>query len=324
MLMPIAGLLAGFLLLIWSADRFVLGASASARLFGVSPLVIGIIVVGFGTSAPEMLVSAISAYEGQTGLAIGNALGSNIANVGLILGITAIIYPLHVQSRIIKREIPLLLLFMFVGVLMLLDGELNRIDGVILLLCLVATFGWSVHEARQNRNDILAEEFESEMPTEMSVGMAIGNLLLGLLVLVASSRLLVWAATEIAVSMGVSDLVIGLTIVALGTSLPELAASIAAARKGEFDIAVGNVAGSNLFNLLGVMALPGIIAPGTFDPSVLTRDYPAMALLCLLLWLFASNFSLRKGGMLNRLEGGILLGIYCAYIGLLYYQAVVV
>lgn len=321
MLMPIAGLLAGFLLLIWSADRFVLGASASARIFGVSPLVIGIVVVGFGTSAPEMLVSAIAASQGQTGLAIGNALGSNIANVGLILGITALIYPLKVQSRIIKREIPLLLLFMFIGMLMLLDGTLNRWDGIILLMCLFATFGWSVHEARQNRSDILAAEFESEMPEDMGVWMALGNLLIGLVVLVASSRLLVWSATEIATAMGVSDLVIGLTIVALGTSLPELAASIAAARKGEFDIAVGNVAGSNLFNLLGVMALPGIIAPGSFDPSVLTRDYPAMALLCLLLWLFASNYSLRRGGMLNRFEGSVLLAIYVGYIGLLYYQS---
>lgn len=321
MLLPIGGLLAGFLLLIWSADRFVLGASASARIFGVSPLVIGLIVVGFGTSAPEMLVSAMAAMDGQPGLAIGNALGSNIANIGLILGLTALIYPLHVKSRIIKREIPLLLLFMFIGVLMLLDGELNRGDGLILLAGLIATVGWSIHEARQHREDTLAREFESEIPVDMSTTVAMGNLLLGLLVLVASSRLLVWAATEIATALGVSDLVIGLTVVALGTSLPELAASITAARKGEYDIAVGNVVGSNLFNLLGVMALPGIIAPGTFDPMVLTRDYPLMALLCVLLWIFASNFSLRKGGLLNRMEASVLLLVYFGYMGLLYYQS---
>lgn len=321
MLLPIAALLVGFLLLIWSADRFVLGASASARIFGVSPLVIGILVVGFGTSAPEMLVSAMAAMDGQPGLAIGNAIGSNIANVGLILGCTALLYPLRVRSRIIKRELPLLLLFMFIGMLMLLDGELNRGDGLILMLCLFATIAWSLHEARINRDDILAQEFESEIPRDMGTGAAIFTLAYGLLVLVASSRLLVWSATEIATALGISDLVIGLTIVALGTSLPELAASIAAARKGEFDIAVGNVAGSNLFNLLGVMALPGIIAPGPFDPNILSRDYPAMAMLCILLWLFASNFSLRRGGVLNRLEGSVLLLVYVSYMGLLYWQS---
>lgn len=322
MLLASGGLLVGFLLLIWSADRFVIGASASARIFGVSPLIIGVLVVGFGTSAPEMLVSAMASVDGQPGLAIGNALGSNIANIGLILGLTVLFYPLRVRSRIVKREIPLLLLFMFIGVLMLMDGELNRGDGLILLAGLVAMIGWSLHEARQNREDILAQEFESEIPMDMSATAAVLTLLLGLVVLVASSRLLVWSATEIATALGVSDLIIGLTIVALGTSLPELAASISAARKGEHDIAIGNIAGSNMFNLLGVLALPGIIAPGPFDPWILTRDYPTMVLLTVLLWFFASNFSLRKGGVINRAEGSLLLFIYIAYMGLLSYQAV--
>ncbi len=322
MALAIGGLLVGFILLIWSADRFVIGASASARIFGISPLVIGVVVVGFGTSAPEMLVSGMAAASGQTGLAIGNALGSNITNVGLIIGATALLYPLQVKSRIIKREIPLLLLCMFVGVLMLLDGELNRIDGLLLMGGLIAIIGWTLHEAAQNRGDILAQEFESEIPVDMSAGAAIGTLLLGLVVLVLSSRLLVWAATEIAVALGISDLVIGLTIVALGTSLPELAASIAAARKGEHDIAIGNVVGSNMFNLLGVMAIPGIIDPGAFEPAVLTRDYPAMVLLGLLLWLFSSNYSLRRGGVIKRAEGSVLLLLYIGYIGLLYYQSV--
>jgi cation:H+ antiporter len=323
MLLPIGGLLAGFVLLIWSADRFVIGASASARIFGVSPLLIGVLVVGFGTSAPEMLVSAMAAMDGQPGLAIGNALGSNIANIGLILGLTALLYPLRVRSRIVKREIPLLLLFMFIGVLMLLDGELNRGDGLILLSGLFAMVGWSIHEARQNRDDILAQEFESETPVEMSATAAVATLLMGLLVLMASSRLLVWSATEIATALGVSDLLIGLTIVALGTSLPELAASIAAARKGEHDIAIGNIAGSNMFNLLGVLALPGIIAPGAFDPAILNRDYPAMVLLTVLLWIFASDrrSPLRKGGMINRIEASVFLIIYFAYMGLLFYQS---
>lgn len=322
MLLATCGLFVGFLLLIWSADRFVIGASASARIFGVSPLIIGVLVVGFGTSAPEMLVSAMASVDGQPGLAIGNALGSNIANIGLILGLTVLFFPLRVRSRIVKREIPLLLLFMFIGALMLMDGELNRGDGLILLAGLVAMIGWSLHEARQNRQDILAQQFESEIPIDMSATAAVLTLLLGLVVLVASSRLLVWSATEIATALGVSDLIIGLTIVALGTSLPELAASIAAARKGEHDIAIGNVAGSNMFNLLGVLALPGIIAPGAFDPSILTRDYPTMILLTVLLWFFASNFSLRKGGVITRAEGSLLLLIYIAYMGLLSYQAV--
>jgi cation:H+ antiporter len=322
MALAIGGLLVGFLLLIWSADRFVIGASASARIFGISPLIIGVVVVGFGTSAPEMLVSAMAAANGQPGLAIGNALGSNITNVGLIIGATALLYPLKVQSRIVKRELPVLLLCMFIGVLMLLDGELNQIDGLILICGLIAIIGWTVHEAAQNRSDILAQEFESEIPLDMTTGAAIGNLLLGLLVLVASSRLLVWAATEIAVALGISDLIIGLTIVALGTSLPELAASIAAARKGEHDIAIGNVVGSNMFNLLGVMALPGLIAPGAFEPAVLTRDYPTMVMLTVLLWLFSSNYSLRRGGVVHRAEGSLLLLIYLGYLGLLYYQSV--
>jgi cation:H+ antiporter len=322
MALAIGGLIAGFILLIWSADKFVLGASATARIFGISPLVVGVVIVGFGTSAPEMLVSAMAAANDQRGLAIGNALGSNITNIGLILGLTALLYPLQVQSQIIKREMPLLLLSMFIGVMMLLDGELNRVDGLILMCGLIAIIGWTVREATQNRGDILATEFASAMPADMTATAAIGNLLLGLVVLVASSRLLVWAATEIAVALGISDLVIGLTVVALGTSLPELAASIAAARKGEHDIAIGNVVGSNLFNLLGVMALPGIIAPGAFDPQVLTRDYPTMVMLTVLLWIFASNYSLRKGGRINRWEGGLLLSLYVAYLLLLYWQSV--
>lgn len=324
MLLAIGGLLTGFVLLVLSADRFVMGASVSARLFGISPLVIGVIVVGFGTSAPEMLVSTIAAMEGKTGLAIGNALGSNIANIGLIIGLTALFYPLQVKSQIVRREMPLLLLFMFGGLALMLDGELSRLDGILLFAGLVVMVSWSVYEAKQHRDDILAAEFDSEMPVEMTPARAIATLLISMLVLIASSRLLVWSAIEIATALGVSDLLIGLTIVALGTSLPELAASFAAARKGEYDIAIGNVAGSNMFNLLGVMALPGIIAPGGFEPSVLTRDYPTMLLLSVLFWIFASNFSLRKGGQIKRPEAMILLLVYIGYMGLLYLQATAV
>lgn len=321
MLLAIGGLLAGFVLLIWSADRFVLGASNTARLFGITPLVVGIVVVGFGTSAPELLVSGIAAMNGQPGLAIGNALGSNVANIGLILGLTALLFPLQVRSRIVRRELPVLIAFMALGAALLADGELSRLDGAILIIGLLGSIGWAVREAHRQRGDILSTQFATEMQDQMSTAGALGNLLLGLLVLVASSRLLVWAAVEIAQALGVSDLVIGLTIVALGTSLPELAASLAAARKGEYDIALGNVAGSNMFNLLGVMALPGLIAPGAVDPLLLRRDYPIMVGLTVLLWFFASNFSLRRGGVIQRPEGAALLTIYVAYIALLCYQA---
>ena len=321
MLLAIGGLLAGFALLIWSADRFVLGASNTARLFGISPLLVGIIVVGFGTSAPELLVSGIAAMDNQPGLAIGNAVGSNIANIGLIVGCTALFYPLQVRSRIVRRELPLLLVFMMLGSGLLADGELNRLDGALLLGGLIGSIAWSVYEAHHQRGDILSTEFATEMQEKLSTADALGNLLVGLVVLVASSRLLVWAAVDIAQTLGISDLVIGLTIVALGTSLPELAASMTAGRKGEHDIALGNIAGSNMFNLLGVMALPGIIAPGAVDPMLLSRDYPVMLGLSILLWFFASNFSLHRGGVIRRAEGGALLGIYIAYIALVSYQA---
>lgn len=311
-------LIAGFILLIWSADRFVLGASCSARIFGISPLIIGVLVVGFGTSAPEMLVSAIAAYDDQPGLAIGNALGSNITNIGLILGATALVCPLLVKSQIVQRELPVMLLLMLGGALLMLDGNLDRRDGTVLFGCLAVLISWSIFEGHRHRDDHLAAELEAEQPPELSATESLLWLLIGLVVLVVSSRLLVWAATQIAVALGISDLVIGLTVVALGTSLPELAASITAARKGEFDIAIGNVVGSNMFNLLGVLALPGLIAPGSFDQAVLLRDYPVMLLLSILLWFFASNFSLKRAGRITRINGGILVSIYFAYLGLLY------
>ena len=310
-------LLVGFALLIWSADKFVLGASCSARIFGISPLVIGVLIVGFGTSAPEMLVSAIAAQQGQPGLAIGNALGSNIANIGLILGATALFYPLVVRSKIVKRELPVMLLLMAASTLLLLDGSLDRSDGLLLFGCLLALIGWSIFEAKRHRDDQLAAELDAQQPPELTARAAVMWLLIGLVVLVASSRLLVWAATEIAVAFGVSDLIIGLTIVALGTSLPELAASIAAARKGEYDIAIGNVVGSNRFNLLGVMGLPGIIAPGCLAAAVILVDYPVLLLICALMWLLAWYFSLRRGGGICRPEGMFLIGIFFGYLGLL-------
>ncbi len=314
-----AGFIVGLILLVWSADRFVHGAAGTARILGVAPLVVGILVVGIGTSAPEMLVSAIAASDGQAGLAVGNALGSNITNIALILGFTALMVPLDVQSRVINREIPLLLLTMLIGLALLWDGELTVVDGSLLLLGFALVIVRQLFEARAGREDILAGEFEESLAEDqLTLRAALLWTAIGLVVLVLSARLMVWAAVAIAQALGVSDLVIGLTVVAVGTSLPELAASLAAARKGEHDIAIGNVIGSNMFNLVGVMALPGVIAPGAIDPGVMARDYPVMIALTVALFLFAWSPTQKKRHI-NRIEGGALLTAYVSYIGYLLY-----
>ncbi|MDX1505375.1 MAG: calcium/sodium antiporter [Spongiibacter sp.] len=315
MLLTVAALILGLILLVWSADRFVIGASATAAILGVSPLVVGILVVGIGTSAPEMLVSGIAAFDGQPGLAVGNALGSNITNIALILGITALYIPLRVQSKLVTREIPLLMLVMIIGYVLLRDGVLDFIDGAVLLTGFGLVILRQLWEAKHSRGDAIEAEFEAEIPRDMTLPVALGWLLLGLILLMGSARILVWSAVELATAFGVSDLVIGLTVVAIGTSLPELAASVAAARKNEHDIAIGNVVGSNLFNLLGVMALPGVIAPGPVDAAVISRDYPLMLGLTALFYLVA--FGPRKERRIRRAEGGMLVVIYFAYLGYL-------
>ena len=316
-LLAIAG---GFVLLTWSADRFVVGASAMAFNLKVSPLVIGLTIVGLGTSAPEMLVSALASWQGNSGLAVGNALGSNIINTGLILGFTAMIIPLNVHSSILKRELPVLLLVMVVALLLLRDGTLGRLDGILLLAGMVVMLIWMIHLGRTSPTgeDPMSAEFADEIPTTLSMGHAVFWLIVGGLVLLASSRLLVWGAVSIAESMGVSDLVIGLTIVALGTSMPELAATVMSAIKGEHDIALGNVIGSNIFNLLVVLGLPGLIKPSVIDTEVLTRDYPVMIGLTLALFVVAYGF--RGPGRINRIEGTLLVLAFCAYQTLLYFN----
>lgn len=315
MLLILTTLILGLVILVWSADRFVIGASATASILGVSTLVVGILVVGIGTSAPEMLVSGMAAADGQAGLSVGNALGSNITNIALILGLTALFIPLRVQSKLITREIPLLLLVMVAGYWLLRDGELGFSDGCLLLAGFVAVILRQLWEAKHSPGDALEAEYAEEIPRDMSLTVALGWLLLGLVLLMASARMLVWSAVELAQIFGVSDLVIGLTVVAIGTSLPELAASVAAARKGEHDIAIGNVVGSNLFNLLGVMALPGVIAPGAVDMAVVSRDYPLMLLLTVGFYLVA--FGPRRAPEIRRYEGGLLVCIYLAYLGYL-------
>ena len=320
-LIDIIAILAGFGLLIWSADHFVTGASATARNLGISPLIIGLTIVGFGTSAPEMLVSAFAAAEGNPGLSVGNALGSNITNITLILGTTAIFYPLSIHSGILKREYPLLIIASLIASLLLyLDNHLGWIDGLIMLGSLFLIMFWMVHHTIKNRNsDPLEVEFEHEIPAHMPMSKALGLLAMGLLVLLISSKMLVWGATNVATFLGISDLIIGLTIVAIGTSLPELAASIISAKKNEHDIAIGNVIGSNMFNMLGVMGLPGLIAPAALPDGVLSRDLPMVLILTLLLYFMSSG--LKGEGKITRFGGYILLAIFVAYETLLYFSA---
>ena len=311
-LMPIAALIVGLLLLIWSADRFVEGASATARHFAVPPLLVGMVIVGFGTSAPELVVSALAASQGNPSLALGNAWGSNIVNMGLILGVTALIAPIQVRSQVLRKELPLLIGVTALSALLAWDLGLSRWDAIVLLAAFALLMGWSIREAMTHGDDALAQETDVELQAHaMPLPRALLWLVLGLLVLVGASRLLVWGAVDIAQGLGVSDLVIGLTVVAVGTSLPELASCVAAARKGEDDIALGNVLGSGLFNTLAVVGLAGVIAPMDLEPAALTRDLPVMAGLTLLLYQMGRGW--RRPGRINRWEGSGLLAVYVGY-----------
>ncbi len=321
MLLFLAAVLVGLIILAWSADKFVDGASSLARITGIPPLVIGMVIIGFGTSAPEMLVSISAAMNGTPGMALGNAIGSNIANIALILGITAMIVALPVQSSVVRREIPLILLAGIFSWLLIRDGEITRLDGFILIGLLFLMLGWMTYAARKQHNGVFANEVKKETDSlGMSKRESWSWTLIGLVLLVASSQLLVWGATGIAQRFGVSDLIIGLTIVAIGTSLPELAASVTSARKGEVSLAVGNIIGSNLFNNLGVMGLAAVIAPFAPPADVLARDLPIMLVLTLLIVLFA--FTPPGRNILSRWEAIVLLIIFVAYQSLLYYQAI--
>lgn len=307
----------------WGADRFVLGASALARNLGVSPLVIGLTIVGFGTSAPEMLVSAVAAWTGSAELSVGNAIGSNITNIALVLGAAALVNPLEVHSKIIRREIPLLLAIMGLAAVLMHDFELDRIDGAIFLGGLFLMIGWIVREGLSQRDsaepDAMSGEFEGEIPDDMSTSAAILWLIVGLAVLLASSRALVWGAVNVARYAGVDELVIGLTVVAFGTSLPELAASIVAARRNEHDIAVGNVIGSNMFNVLGVLGIAASITTERFSKWVMFRDFPAMIGVTVLLLILARGF--RPKSIVTRPQGALLVVSFLAYVSVLYWHA---
>lgn len=304
----------GLVLLTWSADRFVTGASGLAHSFGIAPLIIGLTIVAFGTSAPEMLVSAIAAWQGNSGIAIGNAVGSNITNMALVLGVAALIAPLSVRSQTLNREFPLMVVVMLAALALLWDGVLSRVDGFILLAGMVALVFWTIYLARSAPpDDPLEVDFTAAMPKTVSTGDTWWLLLSGLVLLLISSQMLVWGAVGMAESFGVSDLVIGLTIVAIGTSLPELAATVAAVRKGEHDMAVGAIVGSNLFNILAVLGIAGAVGPGGFDAAVLTRDFPLMIGLAIALYLMARGLRNSGSGNIIRVEGGLLLVVFVGY-----------
>lgn len=308
--------LSGLILLLWSADRFVEGAASVARHWGMSALLIGMLVVGFGTSAPEMLVSATSALEGSPAIALGNAYGSNITNIALILGLTALLSPIAVNSGVLRKELPILAGMTAIAAWQLVDGEISRADAAVLLLLFGVLIGWSLWTARRGSEDRLAVEVRDELGVRlMPYRRAWVWLLVGLIGLVISSRMLVWGAVEIAQLFGVSDLVIGLTVIAVGTSLPELASSLIAARKGEHDIAFGNVVGSNLFNTLAVVGIAGAIEPMAVAPEVLNRDVLVMAILTVSLFLL--GYSLRGQGRINRIEGSVLVLAWLGYTGYL-------
>ncbi|WP_372986799.1 calcium/sodium antiporter [Marinobacter sp.] len=312
MLIALLAIAVGLILLVWSAERFVAGSAATAGYVGMPPLLIGMVVVGFGTSAPEMVVSALAASQGNPGLALGNAYGSNITNIALILGITALIAPIAVHSQVMRKELPILTVVTLFAIWQLFDGTLSRLDAVALVGVFFAVLGWSIWSGMRTPDDPMATEVSAELTTHaMPIRKALFWLVAGLVLLVISSRILVWGAVDLATAFGVSDLIIGLTIVAVGTSLPELAASIIAARKGEHDLALGNILGSNLFNTLAVVGIAGLITPIGVADEVLVRDLPVMAGLTLAL--FVLGYGFRGPGRINRLEGGALLAVFVGY-----------
>ncbi|PSF08314.1 calcium/sodium antiporter [Marinobacter fuscus] len=314
--MAIGAVIAGLILLVWSADKFVEGAAATAKHLGMPPLLIGMVIIGFGTSAPELAVSAMAAADGNPGLALGNGYGSNITNIALIVGLTALISPIAVHSQVIRKELPLLVVLTLIAGAQLIDGELTRLDGWVLLGVFAAVMGWSIYQGIKGKGDPLGSDTSEEVVVEMPLKSAIGWLAIGLVLLVVSSRLLVWGAVSIAQTLGVSDLVIGLTIVAIGTSLPELAAAIAAVKKNQHDLILGNILGSGIFNTLAVVGLAAVIKPLSVDPEVLYRDWTLM--LGLTLALLVMGFGLtgwRK--LVSRFDGALLLTAYLAYTGYL-------
>lgn len=318
MLLAIAAIISGLILLVYGADRFVSGAARTAGGLGIPPLIIGMTVVGIATSAPEVFVGSVAALQGKTNIAVGNAIGSNIANAGLVLGGTALFMPIVVKSKTLRREYLLMLVSILLALVLSLDQKLSRIDGTILIVSLFLMIWWIVARARKSAlHDPLAAEFKQEFQAVAPIGKSLTLLFIGLVLLLFGAELLVRGAISVARHFGVSDLIIGLTIVAVGTSLPELAASLMSVIKNEVDIAIGNVIGSNMFNMLMVMGVPSLIYPGNFGHEVLVRDFPVMILITLLMgW----TVFISEKGKFTRVDGGLLLACFIAYQGWLFYS----
>ena len=306
MLISVLSLLFGFTLLVWSADAFTDNGAKIARIFNISPLIIGLLIFGFGTSAPEMLVSGLAAYDGHPELSIGNAFGSNIFNIGLVLAVAAIIHPVIVEKNVLKKEWLFLFLSTLVIGFLLMDGFLSFIDGSILLILLLLFLYYVFNESKKDNN--LENEVSEDTSKDQSKGKTWLLLIISLVILVSSARLVVWGGTNLALAFGVSDLIIGLTVVALGTSLPELAVAISSALKKQHQMIIGNIIGSNLFNSLGVLAIPGLILPFQIPSEVMSRDYIYMLIFTLLILIFSLKLRI------NRFGGLILLTILASYL----------
>jgi len=325
LLLPSLLLIIGLALLVWSSDIFIDGAASTAKHLSISPLVIGVVVLGFGTSMPEIVVATLASLDNSPGLAVGNAVGSNIANIGLVLGFTALIAPIVVKSSILKRELPVLLAISIGAYLLVLDGHLGLYDGIILVIALIAVMGWMIKANKSlDPKDPLADDTEhelEEMP-ELSKNKALLFLVAGLVILMVSAKMMVAGAVDIAHYFEVPEVVIGLTIIAIGTSLPELAAAISAARKNEADLMIGNIVGSNLFNILAVLAVPALLAPSILDSSVLYLDMPIMLGFTLAMLLMAIP---RKGkAVIHKSQGILLVSFFIAFLILLYFRSVAV
>jgi cation:H+ antiporter len=320
MLGNIAEVIAGLVLLIWGADRFVHGAAATARNLGVAPLLIGLTVVAFATSAPEILVAIVAAFRGETDLAVGNAIGSNIANIGLVLGAVAMVRPIQMTSATLRREMPALLAVSLLTVSLFLDSHLSRVDGLVLLTGLLIVMVWLVRLGiRSSASDPMTAEYEAEIPQHVSMKAAVIWFIVGLITLLFGARFMVDGAIEIARALGVSELAIGILVVALATSLPELAVSLVSAMKGEYGLALGNIVGSNTFNSLAVIGIAAIIAPAALPPSVLSLHI--FVLVAFTLVLFAMTYDYDGKGHISRLEGTMLLIAFIAYDAYVVVQA---
>lgn len=312
MLGNITEVIIGLILLIWGADRFVHGAAALARNLGVAPLMIGLTIVAFATSAPEILVSVVASLRGEPDLAVGNAIGSNIANIGLVLGTVALFRPIELKSATLRREMPALLAVSLLTVALFLDSALNRVDGFVLLTGLVIVIIWLVRLGlRSSASDPLQADFEAEIPKNMRTWVAGVWLVVGIVTLLFGAELLVEGAIEIARAIGVSEVVIGITLVALATSLPELAVSLVSAIRGEYGLAIGNIVGSNIFNLLAVIGVAAAIQPSVLPPTVLSLHIFVMVAFTLVL--FAMTYEYDGRGAISRFEGFMLVMAYLAF-----------